>query len=59
LPNHAFLIIGTGLMIFLVNLVLTAREVEHVRLQAPRRVQEDEAQLHPQAVKVVKRSPWD
>jgi hypothetical protein len=60
LPNHAFLIIGgTGLMVFLVNLVLTAREVEHVRLQAPRRVQEDEAQLHPQAVKVVKSSPWD
>jgi hypothetical protein len=60
LPQSAFLIIGAfGGAMLLVNLVVTAREVEHVRLLAPRRVQEDEAQLHPQAVKVVKKSPWD
>jgi hypothetical protein len=60
LPQSAYLIIGGfGLAILLVNLVLTAREVEYVRLSAPRRVQEDEAQLHPQAVKVLKKSPWD
>jgi hypothetical protein len=48
-----------GFVLLLVNLVLTAREVEYVRLQAPRRVQEDEAQLHPQPAKVLKKSPWD
>ncbi len=60
LPQSAFIVIGSfGLVMLLINLVLTAREVEHVRLLAPRRVQEDEAQLHPQVVKVVKKSPWD
>jgi hypothetical protein len=60
LPQSAWLIIGGfGATVLLVNLMLTAREVEHVRLTAPRRVQEDEAQLHPQPAKVVKKSPWD
>ena len=61
LPRYAFaVIIGlVGFVISLVNLLLTAREVEHVRLQAPRRVQEDEAALHPQPAKVAKKSPWD
>lgn len=60
LPVYAWLVVGAvGLAIFLINLVLTAREVEHVRLQAPRRVQEDEAALHPQIVKPLKKSPWD
>jgi hypothetical protein len=59
LPLYAWMIIGIGgSVLFLINLVLTAREVEHVRLQAPRRVQEDEAALHPQPVRV-KKSPWD
>lgn len=60
LPAYAFLLIGAiGSGLLLVNLVITAREVEHVRLQAPRRVQEDEAALHPQPAKVVKKGPWD
>jgi ABC-type transport system involved in multi-copper enzyme maturation permease subunit len=60
LTNYAFAIIGLfGLVMLALNVLLTAREVEHVRLQAPRRVQEDEAALHPQPVKVVKKSPWD
>ena len=36
-----------------------AREVEFVRQQAPQRVQEDEAQLHPAAARPAKKSPWD
>jgi hypothetical protein len=58
-PAYAWIIVGVaGIVLFLINLVLTAREVEHVRLQAPRRVQEDEAALHPQPVPA-KKSPWD
>ncbi len=60
LPNYAFLIVGSfGLVMLLINLLITAREVEHIRLQAPRRVQEDEAILHPQPAQVAKKSPWD
>jgi hypothetical protein len=60
LPSYAFAIVGIfGCVMLLLNLVLTAREVEYVRLQAPRRVQEDEAALHPQQAKPLKKSPWD
>jgi hypothetical protein len=60
LPAFAWIIVGlAGTALFLINLVLTAREVEHVRLQAPRRVQEDEAALHPQPARMAKKSPWD
>jgi hypothetical protein len=60
LPNYAFAIVGLfGLAMLIVNLFITAREVEHVRLQAPRRVQEDEAILHPPPAKVAKKGPWD
>ena len=60
LPAYAWVIVGvTGTFLFLINLVVTAREVEHVRLQAPRRVQEDEAALHPQPARAAKTSPWD
>jgi hypothetical protein len=60
LPAYAWVIIGVaGTFLFLINLVVTAREVEHVRLQAPRRVQEDEAALHPQPARSAKKSPWD
>jgi hypothetical protein len=60
LPMYAWAIIGgLGTLILLVNLLLTAREVEHVRLKAPRRVEEDEAALHPAIAKPHKASPWD
>ena len=60
LPTYAWVTVAcVGLGLFLVNFLLTSREVEHVRLQAPRRVQEDEAVLHPQPAKAVKKSPWD
>jgi hypothetical protein len=48
-----------GLALLKANLIQAAREVEHVRLLAPRRVQEDEAALHPAVAKPVKKSPWD
>jgi hypothetical protein len=60
LPTYAWVTVAcVGLGLFLVNFLLTSREVEHVRLQAPRRVQEDEAVLHPQPAKAAKKSPWD
>jgi hypothetical protein len=49
---------STGLVLFLINLVLAAHEVEYVRLAAPQRVLEDEAALHP-APAPAKKSPWD
>ncbi|MDX1948124.1 MAG: hypothetical protein SFU86_22230 [Pirellulaceae bacterium] len=52
------IIAGCGLAIFLANLIVAAREVEFVRQQAPRRVLEDDAALHPAALKT-KKSPWD
>jgi hypothetical protein len=60
LPTYAWVIVGVvGTLILLINLLLIAREVEHVRLKAPRRVQEDEAALHPVIAKPHKNSPWD
>jgi hypothetical protein len=51
-------LVGTvGGMIFLVNLLVAAREVEHVRQAIPQRVVEDERALHPTAPR--KRNPWD
>jgi hypothetical protein len=54
------LIIGSiGGVLFLVNLLVAAREVEHVRQQAPQRVLDDERQVHPQPAERKKRNPWD
>ena len=51
-------IVGSfGLVIFLINLLVAAREVEHVRTALPQRVVEDDAALHPSARR--KRNPWD
>jgi hypothetical protein len=56
----AWIAVGSvGTFIMFVNLLITAREVEHVRLRAPRRVEEDEAELHPVIAKPRKSSPWD
>lgn len=54
------LIVGSvGGVIFLANLLVAAREVEHVRQQAPQRVLEDERTLHPRPEQRKKRNPWD
>ncbi len=54
------LIIGSiGGVLFLINLLVAAGEVEHVRQQAPQRVLEDERQIHPQPAERKKRNPWD
>jgi len=50
-------VIPVGGLIFLANFVLAAREVEHVRQSAPRRVVEDDLALHPVPHK--KLNPWD
>jgi hypothetical protein len=48
-----------GSLIFLINFLMAAREVEHVRLAAPRRVIEDELLRHPERLTPKKRNPWD
>ena len=48
-----------GALIFLINLVVAAREVEHVRTAAPERVVEDELSLHPDYAPKKKKNPWD
>jgi hypothetical protein len=49
-----------GGLIFLVNFVLAAREVQHTRQSAPHRVLQDEILLHPTAAAIrKKRNPWD
>ena len=55
----AIIIGSVGGAIFLLNLLVAAGEVEHVRQQAPQRVLEDERQLHPQPEQRKKRNPWD
>ena len=47
---------GVALCAFLVNLVLAAREIRQTRSPLPRRVIEDEAELHP--VTAVVANPW-
>jgi len=58
-PSLALIVGSFGSVIFLVNLLVAAREVEHVRTAAPQRVIQDEAELHPTPAQRRKRSPWD
>lgn len=53
------LIVPLGGIVFLVNFLLAARDVQHTRQAAPQRVIEDERMLHPDAVVKKKRNPWD
>lgn len=55
----SLVVFAVGMVVFLVNLVLAAREVEHVRTAVPKRVIEDEELLHPSQEKAVALSPWD
>jgi len=58
--STAALTVGTvGGLIFLINFLLTADEVQHVRKAAPLRVIEDELALHPETAVRKKRNPWD
>jgi hypothetical protein len=50
---------AVGGLIFLINFLLTADEVQHVRQAAPLRVIEDELTLHPTTAVRKKRNPWD
>ena len=54
------IVIGTcGFLVFLVNLIFAAREVEHVRTTAPQRVIEDELALHTRGEQQKRSGPWD
>lgn len=52
------LVLCSGL-VFLLNFVLAAKEVEQVRLLAPTRVRQDDLELHPPPQPAGKRNPWD
>lgn len=54
----AIFIGGFGALVFLANLVVAAREVEHVRQAPPTRVLEDERRLH-RSPHPKKLNPWD
>ena len=54
-----FVVASLGGLVFLLNFVLAAHEVQHVRQAAPQRVVEDERILHPPAASRKKRNPWD
>jgi hypothetical protein len=55
----ALAVASAGTVIFLVNLIVAAREVEHVRTAAPERVAQDEMALHPDQSPKRKKNPWD
>lgn len=61
LDNHMLVpicVIGSGLLMFGLNVLLSAREIAQVRAKAPQRVLEDDAAKLP-AFKPKKTSPWD
>ena len=51
--------VGTAGGRFVLNFLLAADEVQHVRQTAPLRMIEDELELHPATVVRKKRNPWD
>jgi ABC-type transport system involved in multi-copper enzyme maturation permease subunit len=55
----AIFVASAGASIFLINLIVAAREVEHVRTAAPERVAQDELALHPEQSPHRKKNPWD
>jgi hypothetical protein len=60
-PAVPVLVVGAALIVFFINMVLTAREIEQVRQEAPDRVVEDDIELHPEKMVVGKAasSPFD
>jgi len=60
-PAAPILVLLGAATIFLVNLIVAAKEVEAVRQEEPERVRQDEVELHPElAPKEQKQtSPWD
>jgi hypothetical protein len=61
-PSSVLLVVvvaGVGGIIFVLNFLLAAHEVQHTRQAAPRRVVEDEQILHPIPASRRKRNPWD
>ena len=58
-PELAIIVASVGVAVFLINLVVAAREVQHVRTAAPERVAQDEIAQHPEQAPSRKRNPWD
>ena len=50
---------GTGLLFFVVNLVLAANELGYQRIATPERVAIDDLELHPERRPTQEKSPWD
>jgi hypothetical protein len=55
----AFIVPTVGGLIFLLNFLLAAQEVQRVRQAAPQRVLDDDSLLHPTPSTRKKRNPWD
>jgi ABC-type transport system involved in multi-copper enzyme maturation permease subunit len=57
---EASVVLVTALIVLAVNMVVAAKEVEQVRLDAPERVLQDDMELHPERVpvKMVPRDPF-
>lgn len=53
------LVLLTGAIIFLINLLMAAVEVSRDRLVVPERVQADDLELHPERAPKLQKSPWD
>ncbi len=60
-PVVPILVLLGAAVIFLVNLIAAAREVEEVRQEAPHRVRQDDLELHPELAIEERKptSPWD
>lgn len=50
---------GTGILFFVVNLVLAAKELGYQRIATPERVAIDDLELHPELRPTTEKSPWD
>jgi hypothetical protein len=60
IPAELLLVGGASLAMFLVNMLLAAREVDRQRIATPQRVIEEEQSLHPQGEsKPAPSSPWE
>lgn len=58
IPVAVLLLVGGATLMLTVQLAIASRELRQVRVAPPRRVQEDEAELHPPAP-AGPRNPWE
>ena len=59
LPLEGFVLVPAAGFIMFINLILSAREVDRQREEAPDRVLEEDRELHPVKTVETSKSPWD